>query len=271
MGTVNLIRNCLGSRCVVLVSSDFAMGRFRVLDEAFRDRTRTLLLFPGKGSVSLREVLKDRAPPEEVVEEGKRGEGESGEPRGFRVVLVDGTWAQAKQILKRNPHLRDLRCVYLDYKQIGEYGQLRKEPRKYFLSTVESVAKILEILEPDSAVGQQVSDALMASFRGLVRLQLSFAPSLQAAEGENDDDPGYYTPREAMKRCPKPELPPGQFPARLWIFKRLEWSLNGTSSPVLLDMEPYFGTHEEARVAAKWLNTELKYQKGDKVSPVPFD
>jgi len=275
VGTVNLIRNCLGPRCITLTGIDFGKGTFPILDDAFLDHDHTLLLFPGKGSVSLKEAVTHVAAPPTATNTAAA----STPPptaaagiRGYKVVLVDGTWSQAKQIVRRNSHLRDLRCVYLDHKETGEYGNLRKEPRKYFLSTLETVAMVLELIEPDPQTGRLAHDALMVAFRGLLQVQLAFVPGLQDQVNIDEEDEGEVpTAREALAQYRRPDTKVASSSRRPWIFIRFQYSLDGTSKVVPIDMDPFDGTYEEARSASKWLNSRLRVQKGDKVSPVPVE
>ncbi|TDQ49479.1 tRNA-uridine aminocarboxypropyltransferase [Permianibacter aggregans] len=81
------------------------------------------------------------------------------------IVVLDGTWAQAKTLWWRNPWLLKCWRIVIRPRQHSLYGKLRKEPRSECLSTIESIAYTLEIFgEP-----QQVSDDLLASFRRLLQ------------------------------------------------------------------------------------------------------
>jgi len=81
------------------------------------------------------------------------------------VVVLDGTWSQAKALWWRNPWLLKLRRGILQTSHSSLYGKLRKEPRRECLSTTESVAYSLEALgESDAAV-----NALLEDFRNLLK------------------------------------------------------------------------------------------------------
>ena len=69
------------------------------------------------------------------------------------VVLLDGTWSQAKALWWRNPWMLKCQRVILNPAHPSRYGRLRKEPRKDGLSTIEAAATILAGLEkrPDIA------------------------------------------------------------------------------------------------------------------------
>lgn len=63
------------------------------------------------------------------------------------LILLDGTWSQAKALWWRNPWLLKCKRVVLQPKQRSRYGNLRKEPRREALSTIESAAMVLGALE----------------------------------------------------------------------------------------------------------------------------
>jgi DTW domain-containing protein len=63
------------------------------------------------------------------------------------VILLDGTWAQAKTLWWRNAWLLKCRRIVLNPKVRSLYGQARKEPRRESLSTLESAALLLSRLE----------------------------------------------------------------------------------------------------------------------------
>jgi DTW domain-containing protein YfiP len=85
--------------------------------------------------------------------------------RGLRgVVLLDGTWSQAKTLWWRNPWLLKLHRIVLDPPQPARLGRLRREPRRDALSTVEAAALALRHLE----AGPEAADALLAALDGLI-------------------------------------------------------------------------------------------------------
>jgi DTW domain-containing protein YfiP len=81
------------------------------------------------------------------------------------IVVLDGTWAQAKTMWWRNPWLLKLKRLVLNPSRRSLYGRLRKEPRRECLSTIESVAEALQTLGEDPIV----SDALRNHFAELLR------------------------------------------------------------------------------------------------------
>ncbi len=63
------------------------------------------------------------------------------------LVLLDGTWAQAKTLWWRNPWLLKTRRLVLRPSAPSLYGRLRREPRREALSTLEAAAFALGVLE----------------------------------------------------------------------------------------------------------------------------
>ncbi len=62
------------------------------------------------------------------------------------IVILDGTWSQAKSLWWRNAWLLKLRRVIINPQRKSLYRELRKEPRGECLSTIESIAETLELL-----------------------------------------------------------------------------------------------------------------------------
>jgi DTW domain-containing protein YfiP len=67
------------------------------------------------------------------------------------IVLLDGSWSQAKTLWWRNPWLLKLDRLVLNPRQPSIYGRLRREPRPEWISTLEAAAQALVFLgEPES-------------------------------------------------------------------------------------------------------------------------
>ena len=69
------------------------------------------------------------------------------------IVVLDGSWKEAKTLWWRNPWLLKLRRLVLNPQVPSRYGRLRREPRREALSTLEAVALALRHLDggPDQA------------------------------------------------------------------------------------------------------------------------
>ena len=68
--------------------------------------------------------------------------------RPDHLLVLDGTWAHARTLYRRNPWLEALPHVRLSPETPSRY-RIRREPRPDFLSTLESVLLALRVLEPD--------------------------------------------------------------------------------------------------------------------------
>jgi DTW domain-containing protein YfiP len=84
------------------------------------------------------------------------------------IILLDGTWSQAKALWWRNPWLLKLRRAILAPPRKSLYGVLRKEPRRECVSTIETIAYTLAALgeskaSVDSLVG--LFDQLLVKYR----------------------------------------------------------------------------------------------------------
>ena len=81
------------------------------------------------------------------------------------IVLLDGSWAQAKALWWRNPWLLKLRRLVLNPRRPSRYGDLRREPRRGALSTLEAAALTLSELARDPTIETR----LVAPFGELLR------------------------------------------------------------------------------------------------------
>src|SRR5438034_1387422 len=63
------------------------------------------------------------------------------------IVLLDGTWSQAKALWWRNAWMLKCQRIILGPKAPSRYGQLRKEPRRDGLSTIEAAGMLLATIE----------------------------------------------------------------------------------------------------------------------------
>ena len=80
------------------------------------------------------------------------------------IVLLDGTWSQAKTLWWRNPWLLKLQRLVLNPPDPARLGRLRREPRPEALSTLEAASLVLRHVEP----GPEAADALLAALDRLI-------------------------------------------------------------------------------------------------------
>ena len=95
------------------------------------------------------------------------------------IVLLDGTWSQAKALWWRNAWMLKCQRVILGPKHPSRYGKLRREPRRDGLSTIEAAAMLLSSLEkrPDIAETLHGSfERMLARYRAAQAAMPELAP-----------------------------------------------------------------------------------------------
>ena len=80
------------------------------------------------------------------------------------IILLDGSWSQAKTLWWRNAWLLKSWRIVLNPPRPSRYGKLRKEPRTESVSTLEATAQIMAELENR----KDIAPPLIASFEALL-------------------------------------------------------------------------------------------------------
>ncbi len=118
------------------------------------------------------------APGKDVVLLNRKGEAVADQRGALRdlegVILLDGTWSQAKALWWRNPWMLKCRRIILGPPRPSRYGSLRKEPRRDGLSTIEAAAFLLARLENAPEIETaltQTFERMLARFREVKRTQ----------------------------------------------------------------------------------------------------
>lgn len=131
------------------------------------------------GSVDVKSLHSESG----VVAVDRKGLPEPDQARALRgiegVIVLDGTWSQAKTLWWRNPWLLKCRRVVLTPKQPSRYGRLRREPRREGLSTIEAAAMLMAALErrPEiEAVMLKSFDAMLGAYRAAMPAMPELAP-----------------------------------------------------------------------------------------------
>lgn len=83
--------------------------------------------------------------------------------RPEEIIVLDGTWHQAKTLLRDVPILRRFRRVRFTPPAPSEY-RIRREPQADYLSTIESIAHVLRLQEPET----ENIEALNTAFRHMI-------------------------------------------------------------------------------------------------------
>jgi DTW domain-containing protein YfiP len=81
------------------------------------------------------------------------------------IVVLDGTWSKAKTLWWRNPWFTKMNRMTLKPSKPSIYGKLRAEPRREYVSTLESVAAALTLCGEDP----EIEAGLSRVFRTLVQ------------------------------------------------------------------------------------------------------
>ena len=95
------------------------------------------------------------------------------------IVLLDGTWSQAKALWWRNPWMLKCQRVILGPSRASAYGQLRREPRRDGLSTIEAAAMVLASLEKRSDIAETLHSSfeqMLARYRHAQAMLPELAP-----------------------------------------------------------------------------------------------
>jgi len=88
----------------------------------------TYVLFPGPDASPIEQLPRDR---------------------GITLIVLDGTWWQARKLLKLNPAIARLPRVAFSPREPSAYV-IRREPADFCMSTIEALAAVLKVLEPSS-------------------------------------------------------------------------------------------------------------------------
>src|SRR3954470_20966343 len=134
----------------------------KALGRPVDDPSRWAVLYLGSAKVADLETDRD------IVAINRKGEIEPHQRAILSdiegIVLLDGTWSQAKALWWRNAWMLKCQRVILGPKRPSRYGKFRKEPRGDGLSTIEAAGLLLASLEkrPD------IAETLHASFERML-------------------------------------------------------------------------------------------------------
>src|ERR1700732_1786427 len=123
----------------------------KALGRPVADPSRWAVLYLGSAKVADLETNSD------IVAINRKGEIEDHQRAILKdiegIVLLDGTWSQAKALWWRNAWLLKCQRVILGPPRRSRYGTWRREPRRDGLSTIEAAAMLIGSLEkrPDIA------------------------------------------------------------------------------------------------------------------------
>lgn len=112
------------------------------------------------GSTRAADLPRDR----EVIALDKKGVALADQDKALAglkgVVVFDGSWSQAKTLWWRNPWVLKARRIALNPRKKSLYGNLRREPRREALSTLEAAALAVSRLDRNP----EIEAALLNAF-----------------------------------------------------------------------------------------------------------
>jgi DTW domain-containing protein YfiP len=157
---------------------------------------------------------KGAAPKSGVTEEVTVVDAKSGQPvadqasilAGLQgIILLDGTWSQAKTLWWRNPWLLKCRRLVLHPHVRSLYGEARREPRRESVSTLEAAGVVLGRLEGNPALLERLQRpfALLLKKMRAPRRPPLLPPSALAATADA------LVPADHQPEAPAtPDMPP---------------------------------------------------------------
>jgi DTW domain-containing protein YfiP len=125
-----------------------------------------ILLFPGATSLHLNSVAKQEW--QSVVKPTQRPV----------FIIIDGSWSEARGILRKSALLQSLPKVSFEATQPSEYG-FKRQPHPACLSCVEGVHRVLEIMArrgwASTPAGRE-HDQMIQIFRSMIEFQTNKNP-----------------------------------------------------------------------------------------------
>ena len=176
ISTVPLIKLCL-ERIDVLVGRSFDdnIELQRLLDDNI-DNIIPLLLFPGDDAVTLDDISDVHQQLAKHYKKDTQSTNSIQSSNKYILIIVDGTWKQAKQILRSSPSILS-KCQSVQFKsttQTSIYDSIRKQPDSHCLSTLESCERTLQLLEPNNDNMKLASYHLLSTLKSMILTQMKY-------------------------------------------------------------------------------------------------
>jgi hypothetical protein len=149
----------------------------KALGRPVADPSRWAVLYLGSADVAALDTDRD------IVAINRKGEIEDNQRAILKdiegIVLLDGTWSQAKALWWRNAWMLKCQRVILGPATPSRYGKLRREPRRDGLSTIEAAAMVLASLEKRQDIAEKLNasfERMLARYREAIHAQPELAP-----------------------------------------------------------------------------------------------
>jgi DTW domain-containing protein YfiP len=135
--------------CTIRVGYSFDAPDLAPIREALARGQTPLLLFPGSDAISLDEGTATLNSSSSSFPANDAADNETTSASRHLLILVDGTWTQARRMIRESPSLMAC-CQKVEFTSPEKsiYDAIRKEPEKHCLSTLECCAQALIHLEP---------------------------------------------------------------------------------------------------------------------------
>jgi DTW domain-containing protein YfiP len=169
VSTVPLM-NLVLKECQVLVGRSFDDELEKIIDQSILENRIPLVLFPDDKAIT----LDDPKSMDKFYSETNPASNDNWRNNKYLLVIVDGTWTQAKRMVRYSPILLE-KCQAVQFKGTSNpsiYDSIRKQPETFCLSTLESCARTLKLLEPNNYRVDVAVEYLYASLKALIRTQM---------------------------------------------------------------------------------------------------
>lgn len=162
IGTARIVHRCIENSILIRGNgTDFDRNE-KLQALLASEEYHSVLLYPGKQALNLTEISPEDFQKLPYFK------------KKWRVVLVDGTWAQANRMLKESNLLKTLPQICFTPKAVSNY-RIRKEPKPAYVSTLEASHSLLKIL---SELGRYPTplgaENLLEVFDWMVDLQIEY-------------------------------------------------------------------------------------------------
>lgn len=170
VSTVPLLRLVLADLHVV-VGTSFEPSGLPLLQACLENGDTPLLLFPGGEKVLSFDIESER---NEILSLAGDCQRTTNQQRRPLLVLLDGTWSQARRMLRDSPELASV-CQHVQFTSNLEpsvFGAVRRPPCRSYISTLEVCSRALQHLEGNDQSVESISLFLSRALDRLVQVQL---------------------------------------------------------------------------------------------------
>lgn len=139
---------------------------------AMERSAETFVLFPGPDALPIETIPRDR---------------------DLTLIVIDGTWSQARKLLKLNPAIAGLARIGFSPRAPSAY-RIRRQPADFCVSTIEALAEVLGVLEP----GGERFERLLDPFHAMVERQRWFRDEVRTSRHRASPRAAGVTPAKAL-------------------------------------------------------------------------